>query len=197
MNSPNCSITIVAHGWASQTAPMVSILCLLPIEESATTIGRYRLLHPGTRGPLKKLGQKHKRGSQIEPYRLCYSWNGSLLMSEMHFRSNKPCRKWFGGPFLVHVSNFIKFLLLKPTATASGCITPWSPVPEGVLNTLGKQPRADMSKYYLQCVQDSTSWKALPLCRDPGLPYRALAAGGTVKLGSYCALAWTSISSLV
>ena len=79
-------------------------------------------LHPGTRGPLKKLGQKHKRGSQIEPYRLCYSWNGSLLMSEMHFRSNRPCRKRFRGPFLVYVSNFIKILVWKQTALASGCI---------------------------------------------------------------------------
>ena len=44
-------------------------------------------LHPAARGALKKLGQKLKRGPQIEPCRLCYSWNGSLLLTEIHFRS--------------------------------------------------------------------------------------------------------------
>ena len=32
---------------------------------------------------LKKLGQKQKRGPQIEPHRLCYFWNRSLLMTEI------------------------------------------------------------------------------------------------------------------
>ena len=34
-----------------------------------------------------------KKGPQIEPYRLCYSSNGSLLMTQIHFKSNKPYLK--------------------------------------------------------------------------------------------------------
>ena len=78
-------------------------------------------LHPGSRGPLRKLGQKLKRGSQIEPYRLSHSFNGLLFTILIHFRSNKARRKQFGGPFLVLVSNFLKILVWNPIALASGC----------------------------------------------------------------------------
>ena len=64
--------------------------------------------HPGSRGPLRKLGQKLKRGSQIEPYRLFHSFNGLPFTILIHFRSDKARRKPFGGPFLVLVSNFFK-----------------------------------------------------------------------------------------
>ena len=82
---------------------------------------RLSLLHPGSRGPLRKLGQKLKRGSQIEPYRLSHSFNGLLFTILIHFRSNKARRKQFGGPFLVLVSNFLKILVWNPIALASGC----------------------------------------------------------------------------
>ena len=77
--------------------------------------------HPDARGPLRKLGQKLKRGSQIEPYRLSHSFNGLLFTILIHFRSNKANRKQFGGPFLVLVSNFFKKIVLNPIALASGC----------------------------------------------------------------------------
>ena len=83
-------------------------------------------VHPGSRGPLRKLGQKLKRGSQIEPYRLSHSFNGLLFTILIHFRSNKARRKQFGGPFLVLVSNFLKILVWNPIALASGC-TEWQP----------------------------------------------------------------------
>ena len=82
--------------------------------------------HPDARGTLKKLGQKLKRGPQIEPYRLCYSFNGLLLITLIHLRSNKACRKRFGSPFLVYVSYFLSFLVWKPTVLASECFVPWS-----------------------------------------------------------------------
>ena len=78
-------------------------------------------LHPGARGPLTKLGQQLKRGSQIEPYRLSHSFNGLLFTILIHFRSSKARRKQFGGPFLVLVSNFLNFLVWNPIALASGC----------------------------------------------------------------------------
>ena len=78
--------------------------------------------HPGARGPLRKLGQKLKRGSQIEPYRLFHSFNGLPFTILIHFRSDKARRKPFGGPFLVLVSNFLKILVWNPIALASGCI---------------------------------------------------------------------------
>ena len=77
--------------------------------------------HPGSRGPLRKLGQKLKRGSQIEPYRLFHSFNGLPFTILIHFRSDKARRKPFGGPFLVLVSNFLKILVWNPIALASGC----------------------------------------------------------------------------
>ena len=78
-------------------------------------------VHPGARGPLRKLGQKLKRGSQIEPYRLSHSFNGLLFTILIHFRSNKAHRKQFGGPFLVLVYNFLKKLVWNPITLASGC----------------------------------------------------------------------------
>ena len=65
---------------------------------------------------LKKLGQKQKRGPQIEPHRLCYFWNRSLLMTEIHLKSTNVVGSDLGGPFLVYVSNFLKFLVWKPTS---------------------------------------------------------------------------------
>ena len=78
-------------------------------------------VHPGSRGPLRKLGQKLKRGSQIEPYRLFHSFNGLPFTILIHFRSDKARRKPFGGPFLVLVSNFLKSLVWNPIALVSGC----------------------------------------------------------------------------
>ena len=66
-------------------------------------------VHPNASGPLKKLGQILRRGAQIEPYRFCYSFNGLLLTTVIHLRSNKACRKQFGGPFLIFVSIFLSF----------------------------------------------------------------------------------------
>ena len=80
----------------------------------------FQSVHPGARGPLRKLGQKLKRGSQIEPYRLSHSFNGLLFTILIHFRSNKARRKQFGGPFLVLVSNFLKILVWNLIALASG-----------------------------------------------------------------------------
>ena len=78
-------------------------------------------VHPGAKGPLRKVGQKLKRGSQIEPYRLSHSFNGLLFTILIHFRSNKARRKQFGCPFLVLVSNFLKILVWNPIALAPGC----------------------------------------------------------------------------
>ena len=78
-------------------------------------------MHPDARDTLPKLGQKLKRGSQIEPFRLSYYFNGLLLIILIHLRSNKDCRKRFGGLFLVYLSNFLKTLVWKPTALPSGC----------------------------------------------------------------------------
>lgn len=78
------------------------------------------MIHPGARGPLRKLGQKPKVGSQIEPHRLFQSFNGLLFTILIHFRSNKARRKQFGGPSLVLVSNFLIFLVWNPIALASG-----------------------------------------------------------------------------
>ena len=83
-------------------------------------------VHPGSRGPLRKLGQKLKRGSQIEPYRLFHSFNGLLFTILIHFRSNKARRKPFGGPFLVLVSNFFKKFSVESNSSCirvHGCLS--------------------------------------------------------------------------
>ena len=68
---------------------------------------------------LKKLGQKQKRGPQIEPHRLCYFWNRSLLMTEIHLKSNKRCRKWFGRALF---SLCVQFFKVFSVETNSYCI---------------------------------------------------------------------------
>ena len=95
-------------------------LWLNPILQECCLVSPIQV-HPDARGPVKKLGQQLKRGRQIEPYRLCYSFNGLLLIILIHLRSNKACRTRFGSPFLVFVSHFLNFLVWKPTALASGC----------------------------------------------------------------------------
>ena len=51
------------------------------------------------RGALKKLGQKLKRGPQIEPYRHSYSINGLLFIIIIRFRSKKRIGSNLGAPF--------------------------------------------------------------------------------------------------
>ena len=68
---------------------------------------------------LKKLGQKLKRGPQIEPHRLCYFWNRSLLMTEIHLKSNKRCRKWFGRALF---SLCVQFFKVFSVETNNYCI---------------------------------------------------------------------------
>ena len=110
-NFPAFCVSRIVYKLASFT-PGSSKKVLLPVSSV--------WLHPGSRGPLRKLGQKLKRGSQIEPYRLFHSFNGLPFTILIHFRSDKARRKPFGGPFLVLVSIFLKILVWNPIALASG-----------------------------------------------------------------------------
>ena len=44
-------------------------------QKTQTVVSSFEQMHPDARGSVKKKGQKLKRGSQIEPYRLCCSFN--------------------------------------------------------------------------------------------------------------------------
>ena len=58
------------------------------------SLGHCRHARPGllTNRPytlIQEVGTKTKKGPQIGPYRLCYSFNGLLLITLTHLRSNK------------------------------------------------------------------------------------------------------------